>query len=182
MKVVGLIGSPRVRGNTEVLVAEVLRGAASVGADVEQISLNRLDISPCQACESCRKTGRCRIKDDMQPLYDTLLDADGIVLGTPIYFWGPSAQMKAFLDRWYALDQDGIRERLAGKRLRLVCAFADSDPTTPDAAIIIVRRGAEWFGMPFADPLLAVADKRGEVAGNAEIMQKAYQMGINLGG
>ena len=180
MKVCAFVGSPRLGGNTDILVSEVLRGAASAGANVEKHMVSEMDISPCQACEVCRQTGRCCIQDDMQPLYDVLLEADTIVLGTPIYFWGPSAQLKGFIDRWYAFDQDGIRERLAAKRLLLVCAFADSDPDTGDATIRMVRLVAKWFDMRFLDPLLGIAWKRGEIAENREIIQRAYRAGVDL--
>jgi putative NADPH-quinone reductase len=180
MQIAAFIGSPRMRGNTDLLVGEVLRGAESASTHSERFYLNKLNIAPCQACETCFKIGRCRVQDDMQPLYDKLLGADVIILGTPIYFWGPSAQMKLFLDRWYALDQKGVREKLAGKRLLLVCAFADTDPVTAAPTVQLVRTGAEWFNMVFLPPLLVTASERGEVASKQEIMEKAYQMGREL--
>lgn len=180
MRVVGFIGSPRAGGNTQTLVEEVVRGIQDVGGEAVTYFLNKLDISPCQGCDACRKLGCCRLKDDMQGLYDELLKADAIIIGTPIYFWGPSAQTKAFLDRWYAIDQNGIRDKLAGKPILLVCAFADSDPNTARNAIDIVRSGAEWFKMVFQPPVLAIADKRGEVAEKVEYMQAAYAAGQAL--
>ncbi|MHB0859141.1 MAG: flavodoxin family protein [Anaerolineae bacterium] len=182
MKVLAFHGSPRVGGNTESMVAEVLRGAREAGAEVEMIALNKLDISPCQACEACKKTGRCRIQDDMQPLYDKILEADALVLGTPIYFWGPSAQLKRFIDRWYALDLDAIRDRLVDKPVQLVCAFADEDPETATPTVSMMRTGCEYLKMPFCEPLLGVASERGEIAGNAEVMRRAYQAGLTLVG
>ncbi len=180
MKVVAFIGSPRAGGNTEHLVREILRGAQTVGADTAEFVLNKLAIRPCQGCDACKKTKRCRIQDDMQPLYDEILDADALVIGTPIYFWGPSAQTKAFLDRLYGIDVEGVREKLVGKRLLLTCAFADSDPATADNAVNMLRTGAEWFEMPFLDPVLAVASARGEVADQAETMQRAFEAGKTL--
>ena len=182
MKVLGLVGSPRVGGNTELLVAKVLEGASSAGAEVEQIALNKLDIRGCQGCEACRKLKHCRIKDDMQPLYDKMLEADAVVLGTPIYYWNLSAQLKAFVDRWYALDQEGIREGLAGKQVLMVCAFGDTDASTSQWAVGGMRASCEWLDMPFCDPLLVSAGQRGEVAQNAEAMAQAYQAGAGLVG
>ncbi len=181
MQVIGFVGSPRVGGNTETLVAEVLRGAASVGAGVEQVTLNKLKITPCQGCDACKKLKHCRLNDDMLPLHAKLLAADVIVVGTPIYFWGPSAQTKAFLDRWYALDQEGLREKFVGKRLQLVCAFGDSDQSTADATVLMMRNATNWLDMEMATPLLVTANDRGEVAQNAEAMQRAFQIGIGLG-
>ena len=180
MKVLGLVGSPRIGGNTEILVSEVLRGAEESGASVERIALNNLNISGCQGCDVCRKLKRCRLQDDMQPLYDKLLAADALVLGTPIYFWGPSAQLKAFVDRWYALDQEGIREGLERKRVLLVCAFADADPETARFTVGMMRTGTEWLKMRFLEPVLAIASDRGEVAGKPEYMSRAYEAGRAL--
>lgn len=181
MKVLGLIGSPRVGGNTETLVAEVLRGAASRGAQTEQVALNKLNISPCQACDACRKTKRCRIQDDMQALYDKIFEADALVLGTPIYFWGPSAQLKCFVDRWYAIDQEGIRERLAGKKCLLVCAFADSSLATAQPTVDMTRLAVEWLNMQFAEPLLGAGLwEKDDATKNDEIKQRAFRAGVQL--
>jgi len=182
MKVIGFVGSPRKGGNTETLVAEVLRGAASMGAKTEQVSLAKAKVTPCRACDGCRKGGRCQVEDEMQPLYDKLFEADVIVLGTPIYFWGPSAQAKAFVDRWYAIDQDGIREKLVGKKFLLVCAFADSSPETASPTISMMRTGTEYLGMEFHEPLLAASCwEKKDAAAKPELMKQAFQIGTKLG-
>ncbi len=103
MKVLGIAGSPRRGGNTDLLLAEVMKGAASRGAEVKTIILNDLKITPCQHCDACLKTGRCRIEDDMQMVYRELKQADRVVLASPIQFMGPTAQMKAMIDRCQAL-------------------------------------------------------------------------------
>jgi multimeric flavodoxin WrbA len=118
-KAIGLIGSPRVAGNTAALVEEVLLGAKDYGAEIESVFLNDLDISPCQACNACLPTGRCVLRDDMDDLWEQLWSADIWVFGTPIYWVGPSAQMKTFLDRWYAPSSHvQTRDRFSGRRAR----------------------------------------------------------------
>ena len=103
MRVLGISGSPRRGGNTDLLLAEVMKGAASKGAEVKTIILNDLEISPCQHCDACFEAGECRIKDDMQMVYDELEKADRIVLASPVQFMGVSAQAKAMIDRCQAL-------------------------------------------------------------------------------
>ena len=103
MKILAISTSPRAGGNTDLLVDRVVRGAAETGADVEKISTRDLAIAPCVECNACRKTGECVIKDDMQEMYPKLLDADRIVFATPVYFLGPCAQGKAFIDRCQAI-------------------------------------------------------------------------------
>ncbi len=103
MRVLGIAGSPRRRGNTDLLLAEVMKGAASRGAEVKTIVLSRLKIAPCQHCDACLEAGRCKIKDDMQMVYDELERADRIVLASPVHFMGVTAQTKAMIDRCQAL-------------------------------------------------------------------------------
>jgi multimeric flavodoxin WrbA len=181
MKVLAVTGSPRKGGNTDTLVAELLRGAQSAGAEVEQVNLARLKIKGCVACDTCKRTGHCKQHDDMQPLYDKLLKADALVVGTPVYFWGPSAQMKAFLDRWYALDQAGLREKLAGKRVLLVCPFGDTDPETAQPTVTMLRTGSTYMGMDWREPLLAPGlNGKDEAAQDAALLQRAYAAGVAL--
>ena len=103
MRVLGIAGSPRRGGNTDILLKEVLKGAASRGAEVKTIILSRLKIAPCQHCDACLETGRCKVKDDMQMVYDELERADRIVLASPVHFMGVTAQAKAMIDRCQAL-------------------------------------------------------------------------------
>ena len=85
MKVLGIVCSPRKRGNTEIMVEEALAATREAGAETELVLIADKNITPCDACGSCRETGFCRIKDDMQPIYQQLEAADAIILGTPVY-------------------------------------------------------------------------------------------------
>jgi len=113
VKVVGISGSPRAGGNTEILVAEALEGARSKGAEVELIVLSGKEIKGCVAHPTCGQSGKCLINDDMQLIYEKLLSADAIIIGTPVYFGGMTSQTKAFLDRTYLLSKMG--KKLEGK-------------------------------------------------------------------
>jgi len=103
LKVLGIVCSPRKGGNTEILTREALAGAKENGADVELLRISDMNVAPCDGCETCHQSGECRIKDDMQKLYEKILTADGIILGSPVYFWSVSSQAKTFMDRTYAL-------------------------------------------------------------------------------
>ena len=103
MRVVGIAGSPRRGGNTDLLLAEVMKGAVGKGAEIKTIILNDLKITPCQHCDACFEAGKCRIDDDMQMVYRELEQADRIVLASPIQFMGLTAQMKTMIDRCQAL-------------------------------------------------------------------------------
>ncbi len=109
MKVLGIVCSPRKGGNTEILVQEALAGAQTRGAETELLTIWDKDIKPCDGCLSCEKTGECHIKDDVQEIYPKLIAADGIVWGTPVYFWSVTAQAKMLIDRSYALYTNNNR-------------------------------------------------------------------------
>jgi len=103
MKVVGICGSPR-KGNTEWMLRKLLEGAAKAGAETELILLREKDIRWCDGCLGCEAGGKqrrgiCRIQDDMQHIYPKLVEADGLALGTPVYFEMLSGLLKNFLDR-----------------------------------------------------------------------------------
>ena len=105
MKILAISGSPRKEGNTVTLLNEALAGAKSEGAEVELYSVAGKNIQPCDGCWGCTRTGECHIKDDMQVLYNKMVEADGIIFGTPIYFYGMTAQAKAVMDRTIALGK-----------------------------------------------------------------------------
>jgi multimeric flavodoxin WrbA len=105
MKILGISGSPHIEGNTVTLLKEALKGVQVEGAEAELFSIVGKTISPCEGCGACFEKGVCKIKDDMQVLYAKLLEADGIIFGTPVYFWDMTAQAKAVIDRTYALNR-----------------------------------------------------------------------------
>lgn len=104
MKILGIVCSARKESNTELLIQEAMAAAKEAGADdLEVLYLGDKTISPCRGCETCIETGKCAIDDDMQEIYPKLLSADGIIIGTPVYFWGACGLAKNFIDRTYCL-------------------------------------------------------------------------------
>jgi len=99
MKVVAFFGSPRVHGNTELLLDEALKPVRDAGHEVVLFKLNFMNIKPCQNCGGCEKTGICIISDGMKEIYDAIRAADRVILSSPIFFFGLSAQSKAMIDR-----------------------------------------------------------------------------------
>ena len=181
LKVVAFSGSPRARGNTRTLIDEVLRGVASVGADCEVVDVASADIRPCRACQSCSTNGICVQDDDMRSIYPKIAEADVLVLGTPVYFWGPSAQMKAFIDRWYALVNGDDGNRLKGKKAIIVTAYGDDDPTTPEHVIGMFRTAFHYTGIDLVGVLGVTASAPGDAARNAQAMREAFELGKGLG-
>jgi multimeric flavodoxin WrbA len=119
MKIVGILGSPRKNGNTEILLDVALEEARKNGALVSKISLRNKSVAPCNGCLKCVKTGTCVIKDDMGEIYKKMLESDGIVWASPVYFWSMSGQTKIVMDRTYALTVPKLQ--LANKIAGFTC-------------------------------------------------------------
>ncbi len=103
MKVLGIYGSPRKGGNSDLLLDESLKGAADAGALVSSLRCCDLEISGCIECAGCDATGECVVDDDMQQVYPLLDEADVIILAAPMFFYSVPAQAKALIDRCQAM-------------------------------------------------------------------------------
>lgn len=125
-KVVILKGSPRERGNSSVLADQVQKGAESQGAEVTSFRLNTMGLNPCCACDACKVLEDCAIPDGMAQIYPKLLEADAILLASPVYWFTYSAQLKVCIDRWYALWNQHPNA-FAGKKFGIVLTYGDID-------------------------------------------------------
>ena len=100
LKVIGISGSPRKKGNTDFLIELALDAIRKEGIDTEKITLADKTISPCNACMVCKKDkNRCAIEDDFEPIFLKMREADGLILGTPVYFGSATPNIKSFMDR-----------------------------------------------------------------------------------
>ncbi len=102
MKVLGIYGSPRKGGNSDLLLDRALEGSVEAGADVEKIRARELAISGCRECGGCDATGKCVVRDDMQDVYPLLERVEAIIMATPIFFYGMPSRLKALIDRCQA--------------------------------------------------------------------------------
>lgn len=103
MNILCINGSPRIGGNTDILLDKILEGTAQKDICLEKIILSTLKISPCQECENTRDDGICLINDDMQALYKKIEIADIIIIGSPIFFGSLTAQTKIMIDRFQCI-------------------------------------------------------------------------------
>jgi len=106
LKAIGIVGSPRKNGNTEILTQHTLQAIAEEGLDTELVRLAGLDIRPCDACMVCRKGEPCPIDDDLLPIYSKMKEADAIILASPVYFGSATALIKALMDRTGYMSYD----------------------------------------------------------------------------
>ena len=178
-RVLGIVGSPRQGGNTDILVDEILSGAREAGAQVEKIMLGELAIAPCQACYACRKTARCVQKDDMEDLLAKMKSSSVWVLGTPVYWWGPTAQLKAFVDRWFSKAMDPARkDTFEGRRVILAVPMGDTDPATGRHVVGMFTDALDFVKAKlFASILAPGAYEAGDVTKSREILAQARRAG-----
>lgn len=175
MKLLGLSFSPRKQGNTELLLEKVFTGAEALGARTELYSVAGKNIECCDGCSSCFQTGACHIQDDMQDLYEKMLEADGIVFGTPVYFYNMAAQGKAIIDRTMALGPPGrsLANKVGG--VVVVGGSLGLIDAVKDLYFYMVTRQ-----MLPASFVAAYAAGKGEVNRLPKCMQAAEQLGAQM--
>lgn len=110
MKTIGILGSTREGGNTEIMLDAALEEAGKDGGTASKIVLRDMDIAPCDGCMGCAPTGECVIQDDMQDVYSGILDADAVIWATPVYYWSMTGLAKVALDRTFALNFPELRQ------------------------------------------------------------------------
>jgi len=182
-RVLGIMGSPRRNGNTHVLLAKVLEGAKAAGAVTELVLLNDLTIRECDGCHACwadRDCGKC---DDMNALYAKIVESDALVLGTPVYWYGPTALMKAFIDRLVYFNCPKHRQFIRGKTAAVVIPFEEPTPRTAEPVARFFRKCVRYLEMRFAGCILVPGvTKKGDVRKVPRALSEAYELGLRLGG
>ena len=174
MNILGIVGSPRSGGNTDILVDEVLKGAKEEGAKTRKFMLNDLRIAPCKACNGCVKTEKCVHEDDMIEIVKEMEKSQTWVLGTPIYWWGPTAQFKTFLDRWYGIKTGKFR----GKRVILVIPMGGGSPNYAQYTVGMLTSVINYLGMELLTSILAPGvSRKGDVRSDVEVLEKARAAG-----
>jgi multimeric flavodoxin WrbA len=175
MKVVGICGSPR-KGNTEWMLRKLLEGAAREGTDSELILLREKDIRTCDGCLSCeaggkQQKGKCRIQDDMQEIYPKLVEADGLALGTPVYFEMLSGLLKNFIDRtcpiWPSLE------------LKPIVGIAVAEESI-GKAVDNLRTYSSVCGMRWVGEVTALAKTPGQISKDIDIERRLEHLGRKL--
>lgn len=185
MKILAIMGSPRIKGNTDLLLNEAVKGAESRGATVEKLIVDKLKITPCKEYNSCMKDGNCIIKDDMESLYPKLLAADGVIIASPMFFYGVPAQLKAFIDRSQALwaRKHILKQTIpeAGRRGAFIAVGATSGEKLFEGSILTVKYFFQAIGVSyFGELLVRGVDNKGEIKDHPTALSDACELGKRI--
>ncbi|OGP73656.1 MAG: hypothetical protein A2W09_09115 [Deltaproteobacteria bacterium RBG_16_50_11] len=188
MKVVGLFGSPRRGGNTDLLLEEALKGAEMERAEVERFHLSDFHIIPCTECLNCYQKGECIILDDMQKIYPRLLEADVIILASPIFFYGVTAWAKALIDRcqalWsrkYVLKDPSLGKEGKKRKGFFISVGATKGQRVFEGAILTARYFFDVLNAEYAgDLLIKGVDVGGDILKQPEVLKQAFEAGRKL--
>lgn len=179
MKVIGIVGSPRKKGNTEALTAHTLKAIDEEGLDTELILLAGKDIRACNACNLCFEEEKCPIKDDMFPVYLKMKEADGIILATPVYYSSATALIKALIERagWISLHNNSpLRGKVGGSLA--VARRAGQNFTIAQLNYWFHVLGITVPGSTYWN--IAFGREKGDVENDEEGLRTAWNFGKNM--
>ncbi len=186
--ILGIMGSPRRGGNSEILLDQALAGARSAGADTEKIVLSLLNVQGCTHCGGCWDTGECTIKDDMELFYSKFKEMQAIIVAAPLYFLGPPAQLKAVIDRcetfWVLKTRFNISVSPTGKKRPgafISVAGAPGKPDTFDPARRIIRAFFSVIDVAYTDELFFTeVEEPGKIRAHPTALAEAYTLGARI--
>lgn len=171
MKVLGVLCSPREGGNTNILLQQALISAKACGADTEEITTFGKELKPCDGCFSCVETSECHIDDDMQEIYPRLLNADGIIWATPVYFFNVAAQTKILIDRSHVLYVHGKLANKTGGVISVASSLGHQNVWDLFNAFFSVNH------MLIADFVWGFAREMGDIHKDRHAMQATKELG-----
>ena len=180
-KVLGVVGSPRKKGNTHILVSKILEGAQSEEISTDLLFLGDLTIEECDGCHYCWKNEKCIREDDMSDLYGRIIESDVIVFGTPVYWYGPTALMKGFIDRFVYFNGGRNRKKIRDKLAVIAVPFEEENLETVAPVVSFFERSFSFLGVKLIGKMIAPGvTKRGEVKEKKEYMDKAFELGRKI--
>lgn len=177
MKITVLTGSPRRNGNTSHLAAQFTKGAEEAGHEVFRFDCARHNVAGCIACNACGMNGDCVLQDDFAELRPHLIEADMVVFATPMYYFGFSAQLKAVIDRFYAING---KIKGSKKLSALLMAYADTNPEEAKPMTAHYKTLLDYLGWEDRGMVIAPGMWPAGAVQNTQYSQQAYDLGKSL--
>jgi multimeric flavodoxin WrbA len=180
-RILGVVGSPRKKGNTHILVTRILDGAKEKGAATEILFLSDLHIRECDGCHVCWKGNQCSKKDDMLNVYPKIMQCDAIVFGTPVYWYGPTALMKCFIDRMVYFNCPRNRAAIRGKSALIAVPFEEDNPKTAGLLVKFFEKSLRYLEMKLIGKILVPGvSKRGDILKKDDRLEESFNLGKKL--
>ena len=187
-KIIALYGSPRRKGNTATLLKKAVAGARDAGADVEEIVLRDLKLSPCFEIYGCLKAGNCAINDDFQTVRDKILDAQGLMLASPVFFYAVSSHTKILMDRFqslwvkkYWVEKTSPEQQINTRKGLFISVGATKGKKLFDGMLLTVKYFFDVLDMELWKSLLyRQLDFQDDVLKHPEYLEEAYEAGKQL--
>jgi multimeric flavodoxin WrbA len=177
-KVLGIVGSPRKKGNTHLLVARILEGARDGGGKTEILFLGDMELRECDGCHACWKGKPCTKDDDMNEVYEKIAESNVIVFGTPVYWYGPTALMKGLIDRLVYFNCPENRHKIRDKKAILAVPFEEKNPETASLLVAFFEKCLAYLEMDLLGTILVPGvTKRGEIKNRTADLDHAYELG-----
>lgn len=182
MKILAVVGSPRKEGNTEILISKMVEGARAGDADAEVLRLGDLQVRECDGCHACWRGRPCSKDDDMRQIYPKIADSDVIVFGTPVYWYGPTALMKAFIDRFVYFNCEGNRPQVRGKKAAVAVVLEEESEKTWRPVVAFFEESLAYLEMTLAGTIVVPGvGPKGAIRDKPERLDEAYHLGRRLG-
>ena len=176
MKILVLTGSPRKNGNSSTLADNFIKGAEEAGHTVVRFDAAFKKVHPCIACNKCGMDGPCIFKDDFDFVRENIVDADAVVFATPMYYFGISAQLKAVIDRFYAINGKIHRPKKAVLLMTYAnSAASEAEPIKKHYEVLLNYLGWQDAGQVIASGVWPVGAIK-----NTDYPQKAYELGKRI--
>ena len=173
MKILVITGSPRKNGNSNTLADNFIKGAQEAGHNVVRFDSAFKNVHPCIACNKCGMNGQCVFKDDFEFIRDNIVDADAVIFATPMYYFGISAQIKAVIDRFYAING----QIHTPKKSALIMTYADTSSKEAQPIISHYETLLNYLGWSDSGKVIASGVwTEGDVK-NTEYPKQAYELG-----
>jgi multimeric flavodoxin WrbA len=181
MKMLAVVGSPRKGGNTDILLSKIAEGARSAGPEVETIHLGELQVRECDGCHACWRGRVCSKDDDMREVYPKIAASDLIVFGTPVYWYGPTALMKAFIDRFVYFNCEQNRPQVRGKRAAVAAVLEEDREATWKPVIEFFENSLSYLEMTLAGTIVVPGvGAKGAIRQKPERLEEALHLGAKL--
>jgi multimeric flavodoxin WrbA len=181
MKMLAVVGSPRKGGNTDILVSRIAEGARARGGQAEIIRLSDLHIRECDGCHACWRGRPCSKDDDMREFYPKITACDVIVLATPVYWYGPTALMKAFIDRFVYFNCETNRPMVRGKRAAVAVVLEETSESTWRPVVEFFEKSLAYLEMTLAATIVVPGvGGKGAIRKQPQRLGEAHALGEKL--